>query len=199
MKHFSQLSPAAVRVADVAERLIQERGFGGMSYEDLAGELGIRKASVYHHFPGKDMLGMVVAQRHLHRTRKVLLDLESLSPCAEAALRGYVAHFQDTYANGRRLCPFGMLGAEHGTLSPALRAEIERFFRVNLDWLTEILARGRHAGEFLHAQPDAVVARHLFCALEGAMVVGRGMAEPTAVSDLGSAFIDALCRRAATP
>jgi len=36
MKHFSEISPTAERVVDAAEGLIQERGYNGFSYDDVA-------------------------------------------------------------------------------------------------------------------------------------------------------------------
>ena len=47
----------AGRILDVAERLVQLRGFNGFSYADVAAELGITKASLHYHFPGKAELG----------------------------------------------------------------------------------------------------------------------------------------------
>jgi AcrR family transcriptional regulator len=43
----------AARILDVAERLVQTRGFNGFSYADVAGELGVTKASLHYRFPGK--------------------------------------------------------------------------------------------------------------------------------------------------
>ena len=45
------------RILDVSERLVQQRGFNGFSYADVAAELGVTKASLHYHFPGKAELG----------------------------------------------------------------------------------------------------------------------------------------------
>jgi TetR/AcrR family transcriptional repressor of nem operon len=42
---------------DIAEQLVQTRGFNGFSYADIAAEIGISKASLHYHFPTKAMLG----------------------------------------------------------------------------------------------------------------------------------------------
>ena len=41
----------------MAERLVQSRGFNGFSYADVASELGVTKASLHYHYPGKAELG----------------------------------------------------------------------------------------------------------------------------------------------
>ena len=40
-----------------AETLVRGRGYAGFSYADLAEAVGIRKASIHHHFPTKVDLG----------------------------------------------------------------------------------------------------------------------------------------------
>ena len=47
----------AERILDVAERLVQQRGFNGFSYADIAAELGITKAGLHYHFASKADLG----------------------------------------------------------------------------------------------------------------------------------------------
>ena len=45
------------RILDVAERLVQTRGFNGFSYADIADALKVTKASLHYHFRGKADLG----------------------------------------------------------------------------------------------------------------------------------------------
>ena len=53
MKHFSEISPTAERVVDAAEGLVQQHGYNGFSYDDVAQLVGIKKPSIHHHFPKK--------------------------------------------------------------------------------------------------------------------------------------------------
>ncbi|MDZ4763036.1 MAG: TetR/AcrR family transcriptional regulator [Chloroflexota bacterium] len=63
-------SEARQRVLDVAERLFAERGFRAVTLKDIAGEVGIRHASLYHHFPrGKEQMFIEVTERNMHRHR----------------------------------------------------------------------------------------------------------------------------------
>ena len=47
----------AAEILDVAERLVQVRGFNGFSYGDVASELKITTAALHYHFAGKAELG----------------------------------------------------------------------------------------------------------------------------------------------
>ena len=44
------------QILDVAEDLIQKVGLNAMSYKHISEIIGIRKASIHHHFPKKEDL-----------------------------------------------------------------------------------------------------------------------------------------------
>ena len=54
----------ADRILDTTERLIQTRGFNAISYQDISDAVGIKKASIHHHFPTKFGLGTAVIERY---------------------------------------------------------------------------------------------------------------------------------------
>src|SRR6266436_1065650 len=49
---------------DLAEAHIRHAGYRGFSFRDLAAELGIKSASVHHHFPTKASLAAAVVRRY---------------------------------------------------------------------------------------------------------------------------------------
>ncbi len=46
-----------------ARRTAQAHGYSGLNFRDLAAEVGIKAASIYHHFPSKADLAAAVARR----------------------------------------------------------------------------------------------------------------------------------------
>ena len=52
-------------ILDAAQDLIQTRSFHGFSFQDVADRVGIRKASLYHHFDSKDAVALAVLERLL--------------------------------------------------------------------------------------------------------------------------------------
>ncbi|MGH9179849.1 MAG: TetR/AcrR family transcriptional regulator [Acidimicrobiales bacterium] len=60
------------RVLDSALRLFGQRGFGGTSLQAIADDVGMTKASVYHHFRAKADLLEVLAQPFLDRLETLL-------------------------------------------------------------------------------------------------------------------------------
>jgi TetR/AcrR family transcriptional regulator, cholesterol catabolism regulator len=56
------------RVIRVAEELFSDRGYKAVTLRDIAEALGIRQASLYHHFPnGKEELFVEVTERAMKR------------------------------------------------------------------------------------------------------------------------------------
>jgi TetR/AcrR family transcriptional repressor of nem operon len=162
----------ATRILDVAERLVQTRGFNGFSYADIAAELQITKASLHYHFPGKAELGEALIVRYAARFADALRTIDDTTPGARAKLDAYVELYADVL-RGNRLCLCGILAAEYQTLPEPMRAVVIRFFDDNEAWLTGVLAEGSADGSLHCDRPPADAAKMLLGGLEGAMLVAR--------------------------
>ena len=86
---MSNLVMTSDQILASARNFIVTGGYNGFSYADIAGEVGIRKASIHHHFPSKvDLVRTVVAQ-HRERTEASMADLESKVSDPLALLQTY--------------------------------------------------------------------------------------------------------------
>ncbi len=175
MKHFSDVSPSAERVLSAAEGLVQRFGYNGFSYDDIAQQIGIKKPSIHHHFATKAELVAIVAQRYTHRFLEQLDLIESTHSDAHARLDAYVTLFEQTYAQDRKLCVCGMLGSEANDLPMDVANEVQEFFVRNLAWLAHVITAGYNGKKAIHRDEANTRAMTFLCALEGAMMVGRGL------------------------
>ena len=132
----------ASRILDVAERLVQLRGFNGFSYADVAAELSITKASLHYHFAGKAELGEALIARYAKRFNGSLAEIEARPIDARAKLDAYAKLYADVL-RGKRMCLCGMLAAEYQTLPKPMRSAVIRFFDEHEAWLTRVLEQGR--------------------------------------------------------
>ncbi len=160
-------------ILDVAQGLLQTRGYNGFSYRDIAGAVGIRTASLHYHFPGKADLGVALAARYRLRFNEALEDINARTDDARRRLECYADLFRKTLGVDSRLCLCGMLGAEIATLPDPVMAEVNGFFRDNEAWLTAIIAAGQNDGTLRSDTPAVDQARLVLAALEGAMIVAR--------------------------
>jgi TetR/AcrR family transcriptional repressor of nem operon len=162
----------AGRILDVAEALVQSRGFNGFSYADVAEELQITKAALHYHYPGKGELGEALIDRYATRFAAALVAVNRDEPDAPSKLRAYARLYADVFQDDR-MCLCGMLAADYATLPDPMRERVVRFFDDNERWLARVLDAGRRDGSLRFQGSPRGVARTLVGGLEGAMLVAR--------------------------
>jgi len=165
------------RIIDVAERLVQQRGFNGFSYADVAAELGITKAALHYHFAGKAELGQAIVERYAGRFADALGAIDASGAPAPSKLDAYAELYLDVLRDDR-MCLCGMLAAEFDTLSGPMQGTLTRFFDDNERWVRAVLDDGVATGSLRLAGPSDEAARLIVGALEGAMLITRPYRDP---------------------
>ena len=169
--------PTATRILDVAERLVQMRGFNDFSYADIAAEVGITKASLHYHFATKAELGRRLVIRYAESFAAALRRIDASSADPGRRLRAYVGLYADVLA-GQRMCLCGMVAAEYATLPHPMQAAIRAFFELNESWVAMQFDQCARAGALAAAVTPLNAARTLVGALEGEMLVARAYGDP---------------------
>lgn len=177
-----------------AQRLVQQRGFNGFSYADIADEVGIRKASLHHHFPTKTDLGLALIDGYTAQLESGLHHINATFPQADARLNAYAAIYRNSLA-AQRMCLGGMLASEALTLDPAVLPSLKRFFARNTEWLTEVLAAGESQQLFRLTGTPADHARVLLSTLQGALLIARASGDSEAFDRTASLLISGLLRK----
>jgi TetR/AcrR family transcriptional regulator, transcriptional repressor for nem operon len=163
-------TPSAI--LDVAERLVQVRGFNGFSYGDVAGELGVTTAALHYHFAGKAELGEALIARYAARFREALAQIDARGGDPSTKLESYAALYLDVLRD-QRMCLCGMLAADYQTLPKQLRDAVVRFFDDNETWLASVLEQGKSDGTLHFTGSASEAAQMIVGGLEGAMLVAR--------------------------
>jgi len=162
-------------IMDAAQELIQRGGANAMSYQHVSDAIGIRKASIHHHFPTKDRLIEAVIQRYAVYFLGLVDGIVESKLDPAAKLRKYVGLFEATLCDGKqdKACLCGMLGAELSTLGSPSAAGVRRFYRDNEARLARVLEDGREKGQFHFKGEAKLVAAMIFALLEGGALVAR--------------------------
>lgn len=192
MYPLKELSPSALRIVDAAQGLIQEMGYNGFSFEHISRAVGMRKASVHHHFASKADLGVAVVQRYSHQFEASLQQIVVALKTAPERLRAYADLFEKASQNSKYICVCGMLGAEVNSLDAAVNSEVQFFFQLNLAWLGDVIQEGLSSGTLRSAHEASELASSFLSLLEGAMLVSRSV--PTALGPrrMGDLFLSGL-------
>ena len=162
-------------IMDVAQELLQSKGFHAFSYADIAQRIGIKKASIHYHFATKNDLGKALIKhyRNVFDNARALIDDRHAD--ALARLEAYAKLYRDALAQDNRMCLCGMLAADFMTLPEDIQQEVSSFMAENAAWLAQTLedARVRQAIAFDgDAQREAEL---LLSGLEGGMLIARSM------------------------
>lgn len=152
-----------------AKRAAQAHGYGGLNFRDLADKVGIKAASIYHHFPSKAELGAAVAKRYWQDTAAALDALLAEAGDPRAALRRYPETFRRALENGNRMCLASFMAAETDDLPDVVRTEVRTFADVNVAWLSKVLA----AASVVPLPDTEQRARAIYAAIAGAQLMAR--------------------------
>jgi TetR/AcrR family transcriptional regulator, transcriptional repressor for nem operon len=181
----------ATQVLDVAERLVQVRGFNGFSYADVAAELKITKAALHYHFAGKAELGEALVSRYSARFADALTRVETHTPDPSAMLDAYADLYLEVLRE-QRMCLCGMMAAEYQTLPAPMQDAVLRFFDENERWLVRVLEKGRKEGTLTFEGRPRETARMIVSGLEGAMLVARPFGDITRFQNTARSLLSGL-------
>lgn len=167
------------RIRETAHDLIAERGYFGFSYADIADVVGIRKASIHHHFPSK--VDLVVKTLRDYRSTLVdastSLDGAGVDPLER--IERYVQFWAECINSNRRpICIAALLSAEFPALPEPVKAEVQTHFKYLVSWIKATLDEGARSGR-LHLEHSAEIEAQSFVALvHGAMISARTFGSP---------------------
>jgi TetR/AcrR family transcriptional repressor of nem operon len=164
-------------ILDCAQALIQSRGYNGFSYADISSTVGIRKASIHHHFPTKEDLAVAVVERYRSVFNACLLNINNQKNWM-SKIRLYAELYQEVL-NGDKLCLCGMLASDMETLPDEVKKAVRGFLSDNADWLTEILLSNYPQ---MSKKRSRNIAWQIISSLQGGVMMARILQDPAIFS-----------------
>jgi AcrR family transcriptional regulator len=166
---FSEPSaPTAQAVLEVAGRAFRDRGYDVATLDEIAGELGISRPAVLHHFGSKQELLNVIVRPYLQDVDELLDRYEASLPLTSHRRRELVTELVDLIAEHR---PVAALLNRDLTATPHLDPDLQVADRA-----------GRFADLVIAAHDDDALA--LVRALSAIGAITRPMVAPDDVVDL---------------
>lgn len=157
------------KLLNAAEYRMRRGGYNSVSFRDLASDTKIKSSSVHYHYPKKEDLGVALVERYSKQFHDALLAKTMDATSTEENLKAYQALFRSALVEGDAVCLCGLLGAEGEGIPEAVSLCVQRFFKENIDWLTNILPQ-----EMSDEQKQST-AKTLLAGHQGAMMLAKNM------------------------
>jgi TetR/AcrR family transcriptional repressor of nem operon len=167
------------KILDTAQSLIVAGGYNGFSYADIAAAIGIRKASIHHHFPTKAELVSALVDRYRRQVEAGLKSLREQVSSPADQLRSYVNYWQTCIGDASLpFCVCAMLAGEMQMLPEEVASRVRGHFESLAGWLTSALKAGTEQGVLsLNKRPEDE-AQMLMASVHGAMLSARAFSDP---------------------
>ncbi|MCH8684414.1 TetR/AcrR family transcriptional regulator [Pedomonas mirosovicensis] len=171
--------------------LIVAGGYNGFSYADISEAVGIRKASIHHHFPSKVDLVRTLVAGYREDTEAALAQLAHQQPVDQ--LRAYAEYWAACIGDGTMpFCVCALLATEMPLLPPEIVLEVRAHFRVLSAWLTSVMERGAKQGSLTLSGTARSEAETFIATAHGAMLSARAYGDPTLFATITFPLIERL-------
>lgn len=176
---MSNLSTTSDDILACARSLIVSGGYNGFSYADIAEVVGIRKASIHHHFPSKADLVRILVKRYREEAELGMAGLECEIPDPLQLLQAYAGYWEKCIEDSTiPFCVCALLASELPALPPEVSAEVRVYFRFLSAWLSSVLERGAQQGSLVLSNPPRQEAEAFMATVHGAMLSARAYGDP---------------------
>lgn len=176
-----------------ARSSIVAAGYNGFSYADIAAVVGIRKASIHHHFPTKVDLVRTLVRQYRDEAAAGLAEIERHVADPLDQLRGYTGYWESCISEPETsYCVCALLATQIPVLPEEIVVEVRAYFRALSAWLTSVLERGAATGTIALTGEAHSEAEALMAAVHGAMLSARAYGDPSAFAAITRPVIDRL-------
>lgn len=156
-----------------AEDAVRARGYDGFSYADLAAAVGIRKASIHHHFPAKADLALALIERYSTNFFAALDQIATTHAVGGARLKAYIAACRAALDGGAKLCLCVAFCTGRDGLSAAVLGKLDAFHVTVTAWLADAFQFGVIDGSIANVIDAQSEAHACLAQMEGAQLIAR--------------------------
>jgi len=187
---MSKSTTTADDILDCAQTLIMRGGYNGFSYADIAEVVGIRKASIHHHFPGKADLVRALISRYRADARQGFAQVETMTSDPHEQLRLYLDYWQKCLLDGTApICICALLAGELPVLPAEIATEVRLHFQTLAKFLTDTLERGAQSGAFHLSDTPSAEAEAFMATVHGGMLSARVGGDPKLFGTITTALL----------
>ncbi len=161
-------------ILDAAQDMVQRQSISGVSFQELADRIGIKKGSMYYHFESKSALAAAMLER-ARLALKASFE-RGHSKTAVQQLDYYLNIYSEFIGAGQRMCPAGAFAGVWERQSSPVKEQVNKLITTQLQGIKNIISKGLKSGEFnAHGLSLDDLALWVVSNLQGALLTGRIM------------------------
>lgn len=161
-----------MEIVELTLKHIQEKGFTSFSYEHLAKELGVTKASIHYHFEKKGDLGIAVCERIQQGLEGAFtLVKASTMPAEEKPFAFIMQRVKFLEQDG--ICPISALQADYQELPQPMQEKLQQLSQMEIDILVALLKEAKQQGALQATNDLEALAVLLISSTKGALQYKR--------------------------
>ncbi|MFL9926277.1 TetR/AcrR family transcriptional regulator [Herbaspirillum lusitanum] len=179
-----------------AQSLIVAGGYNGFSYADIAKVVGVRNASIHHHFPSKAILVQTLVVRYRQEVEAGIAEMERQVTDPLGQLCAYTGFWETCIDQATAsFCVCALLASEMPLLPEEIALEVRAHFRSLSAWLASVFERGAKLGRFELSALPKVEAEIFMAAMHGAMLSARAYGDPKMFGAIINPVVERLVRK----
>ena len=193
---MSANSNTAQGIIRCARDLLIAGGYNGFSYADIADVVGIRKASIHHHFPTKAELvkSLLVIYREEADTGMAALARNHPEPVDQ--LSTYIGYWAACIGDSTAtFCVCALLASQIPVLPAEIVSEVRSYFHALSAWLASALRKGAQDGSLVLNGTAEAEAELLMATVHGAMLSARTYGDASIFTAITHPLIERLRAR----
>lgn len=187
------MSDTRTKILDVADDLVQRVGLNAMSYKHISEAVGIRKASIHHHFPKKENLVDELLERCASSYGGKYQQIVDDSGNAPQKLRNLAAVFEEGLSS-KKLCLIGSISTCQNTLHDSSCHILQNTIQNTITIFSAIFNQGRQEKSLTFTGKDEDAAFAFFSLLVGAQTIARSHGGVELFSQAAGSYISGLQR-----
>ncbi|WP_168196386.1 TetR/AcrR family transcriptional regulator [Bdellovibrio sp. NC01] len=154
-----------------AKAQLQLKGFNGFSFQDIADDLGIRKASLHYYFSSKEDLGLALISDYEDAFLQWTLSLGEVK--ALTKLERFFDMFQDMSSDKMKVCPTGVFCIDYNTLGTKMKTALLELHKGQKEWIEQVLRECVSDGDLRKGLKIPEVANLILSMVQGSLQIAR--------------------------
>jgi TetR/AcrR family transcriptional repressor of nem operon len=166
-------------ILDSSERFARQKGYNGFSLAQLADEVGIRKASIYHHFKSKSDILLALLQRYTKGEYEFLDEVTAEHDLARDRLEAFIIACREDVSDGELMDMAFVFMIDPSGLSAPIQQELAEFYKTYIGWFQDMFELAQKDKTITGVVDAEAEAYALYALTDGAMALASVQKDAT--------------------